>query len=47
VLRDRGLAEDLRRLGFRRAAEFTWERTARETYACYREALAARDIPEY
>jgi glycosyltransferase involved in cell wall biosynthesis len=47
VLRDRGLAEDLRRLGFRRAAEFTWERTARETLACYREALAARDIPEY
>jgi glycosyltransferase involved in cell wall biosynthesis len=47
VLRDSGLAEDLRRLGFRRAAEFTWERTARETLACYREALAARDIPEY
>jgi glycosyltransferase involved in cell wall biosynthesis len=47
VLRDRGLAEDLRRLGFRRASEFTWERTARETYACYREALAARDIPAY
>jgi glycosyltransferase involved in cell wall biosynthesis len=45
ILRDRGLAEDLRRLGFRRAAEFTWERTARETLACYREALHARDIP--
>ena len=47
VLRDRGLAEDLRRLGFRRAAEFTWERTARETLACYREALIGRDVPEY
>lgn len=40
VLRDRGLAEDLRRLGLRRAAELTWDRTARETVACYRELLS-------
>lgn len=39
VLRDAGLAADLKRLGTLRAAEFTWERTARETLACYREAL--------
>lgn len=39
VLRDRELAGDLRRLGLERAAPFTWERTARETAACYREAL--------
>ncbi len=40
VLRDPELAEDLRRVGYRRAREFTWERTARMTEACYREALA-------
>lgn len=39
VLRDHDLAEDLRRLGLRRAKEFTWVRTARETAACYRELL--------
>lgn len=39
VLRDAELAEDLRRAGYRRAREYTWERTARETVACYREAL--------
>lgn len=42
VLRDPDLAADLRRLGFRRAQKFTWERTARETLACYQEALADR-----
>jgi glycosyltransferase involved in cell wall biosynthesis len=40
ILRDPDLAEDLRRLGFRRVADFTWQRTARQTLACYREALA-------
>jgi glycosyltransferase involved in cell wall biosynthesis len=40
VLRDTDLADDLRRLGSRRAKEFTWERTARETVASYREVLA-------
>jgi glycosyltransferase involved in cell wall biosynthesis len=39
ILRDRDLAADLRRLGFKRAAEFGWDRTARETVACYREVL--------
>jgi glycosyltransferase involved in cell wall biosynthesis len=37
VLRDPDLAADLRRLGFRRAKEFTWDRTVRETLACYEE----------
>jgi glycosyltransferase involved in cell wall biosynthesis len=39
VLRDADLAADLRRLGYRRAESFTWERTARETAAAYREVL--------
>lgn len=45
VLRDTELANDLRRLGRKRAAEFTWERTARETLRCYREALAESSVP--
>jgi glycosyltransferase involved in cell wall biosynthesis len=40
VLRDPDLAADLRRLGSRRASEFTWERTAKATAACYREVLS-------
>ncbi len=40
VLDDAGLADELRERGRKRAAEFTWERTARATVACYREALA-------
>jgi glycosyltransferase involved in cell wall biosynthesis len=43
VLRDAELAEDLRRLGRRRAAEFTWDRTAQQTAAAYREVLAAAE----
>jgi glycosyltransferase involved in cell wall biosynthesis len=39
VLRDPELADRLRERGLARAAQFTWERTARETAACYREAL--------
>ncbi len=39
VWRDPGLAADLRERGRRRAARFTWERTARETLAVYRRAL--------
>lgn len=39
VLRDPDLAADLRRLGTRRAQEFTWDRTVKETLACYREVL--------
>jgi glycosyltransferase involved in cell wall biosynthesis len=39
ILRDPELAEDLRRVGFKRAREFSWDRTAQATVACYREAL--------
>jgi glycosyltransferase involved in cell wall biosynthesis len=39
VLRDADLAEDLKRLGSRRAKEFTWDRTAQMTVAAYRELL--------
>lgn len=42
VLRDSHLAEDLRRLGLRRAKEFTWDRTAQLTVAAYRDVLASR-----
>jgi glycosyltransferase involved in cell wall biosynthesis len=44
VLRDTELASDLRRLGLRRAAEFTWDRTARETVQAYRDALASSPV---
>jgi glycosyltransferase involved in cell wall biosynthesis len=37
VLTDATLAGDLRRHGQLRAAEFTWERTAEQTVAVYRE----------
>ena len=39
ILGDTGLREELIRRGRRRAAEFTWERAARETLAVYRELL--------
>jgi glycosyltransferase involved in cell wall biosynthesis len=39
ILRDAELADDLRRLGRRRAAEFSWRRTAEATASCYRELL--------
>jgi glycosyltransferase involved in cell wall biosynthesis len=39
VLRDVELADDLRRLGSRRAKDYTWERTAKLTVALYREVL--------
>ncbi|HYZ92769.1 MAG TPA: glycosyltransferase family 1 protein [Actinomycetota bacterium] len=39
ILRDPDLAEDLRRVGYKRAREFTWDRTAQGTVSCYREAL--------
>jgi glycosyltransferase involved in cell wall biosynthesis len=45
ILRDPELAEDLRHVGFKRAREFTWERTARETVSCYREALSGPIYP--
>jgi glycosyltransferase involved in cell wall biosynthesis len=40
LLDDVGLQERLRESGLRRAKEFTWERTARETLACYEELAA-------
>lgn len=40
VLRDPDLADDLRRAGYRRAKEFSWERTAASTVACYREVAS-------
>lgn len=42
VLNDRNRARELRRAGFNRATEFTWERTAAETNACYREVVGSR-----
>lgn len=39
VLTDADLREELRRKGLERAKQFTWERTARETVAVYREVL--------
>jgi glycosyltransferase involved in cell wall biosynthesis len=42
VLTDADLARDLRERGLRRAAQFTWERTATATYAVYQQALCAR-----
>jgi glycosyltransferase involved in cell wall biosynthesis len=42
MLGDAGLRERLAEAGRRRAAEFSWERTARGTVETYRRALAAR-----
>ncbi len=39
VLTDADLREELRARGLERARQFTWERTARETVAVYREVL--------
>jgi hypothetical protein len=39
VLSQPALAGALRQKGLARAAQFTWERTARETVAVYEEAL--------
>ena len=41
VLDDAARREDLVRLGTQRAAQFTWERCARQTVAAYRAAAAA------
>ncbi|MCX7818728.1 MAG: glycosyltransferase family 4 protein [Kiritimatiellae bacterium] len=43
VLTDRTLADDLRRRGLQRAAQFSWERTARETLEVYRDAMRIDD----
>lgn len=42
VLEDQALAAELRAKGLARAAQFTWERTARETIAVYEQVLAVR-----
>ena len=39
VLQDSRLQQQLRHKGFERAAEFSWERCARETLAGYQRAL--------
>lgn len=40
VLHDSDLRENLRVKGFARAAEFSWQRTARETWAVYEKLMA-------
>jgi glycosyltransferase involved in cell wall biosynthesis len=42
VLADEVLATELREKGLARAAQFTWERTARETVAVYQKAIDRR-----
>jgi glycosyltransferase involved in cell wall biosynthesis len=42
VLADEALAAGLREIGLARAAQFTWERTARETVAVYKKAIDGR-----
>jgi glycosyltransferase involved in cell wall biosynthesis len=41
LVEDSALRSELRQRGLERAREFTWERTARETLAVYREAATA------
>jgi glycosyltransferase involved in cell wall biosynthesis len=40
LLKDKRLCADLRARGRARASEFSWQRTARLTLACYERALA-------
>jgi glycosyltransferase involved in cell wall biosynthesis len=42
VLQDGDLAHDLRRRGLARAAQFSWEKTARETIAVYEKVLGRK-----
>ncbi len=42
LLTDRALSAEMRGRGFERAAEFSWERAARETWAVYQQTLAKR-----
>ena len=39
ILKDRGLAQTLSRMGIRQAKKFSWEETARKTIAVYKEVL--------
>jgi alpha-1,3-rhamnosyl/mannosyltransferase len=40
LLHEPGLRADLRERGLRRAAQFSWERTARDTLAVYRQTVS-------
>ncbi len=42
IYTDEGLRDRLRRLGRQRVAEFTWERTARKTFAAFEELTRCR-----
>jgi len=42
LLSDEAKRAEMAERGFKRAAQFTWERTAAATYAIYEEALAKR-----
>ena len=42
VLSDEALRSEMRRRGLQQASRFTWERTARETLAVYRQITAGR-----
>jgi glycosyltransferase involved in cell wall biosynthesis len=44
VLEDGTLRRDLSRAGLERAAQFTWERAARETMAVYEQAMADKGL---
>ena len=44
IISDGGLRAELRERGVRRAAEFTWERAARETMAVYRAVAESRAV---
>jgi glycosyltransferase involved in cell wall biosynthesis len=43
ALTDEPLRERLREAGFARAARFSWERTAAETWDVYRKVLEGRE----
>jgi glycosyltransferase involved in cell wall biosynthesis len=47
VLSEPAEAERLRRLGYARAAQFSWQRTATSTLACYEQFRAARLQPVF
>lgn len=46
LISDRGLADRLIAAGRERAAQFSWDKAAQETIACYRRVLAGRANPE-
>lgn len=44
VAQDAPLRDELRARGLRRAAQFSWEQAARETYALYQKLLTAQEV---